>query len=546
MIIGDTGEQDASQYVVCPSLSAAVREHRPGFVLIASDVIYPAGDVDDYSDGVYRPYRSPDPHFRVDAPLLGLPGNHDWYDGLAGFMYHFAEPDRLPAAAYAPRGCSPRAMLGRLSRILWRRATRAAARRAAALREPDRPGWASTLTRDDRPARALLRDPDQAPAGGRHRHRHRRAAWTAEQWEWLTRGLRRARSQGPDHRASRCWSTPGCDPCWVGAPAQERARRLGLGAGQPARSRLRRHHRRRRAQLPAVRPGPRRRRRPAVAPGLRRRRRVPARHPHLRQRRPRLPGPGTTRRAPSTPCPPNPSPPATTRSATSPSCWCPGVRADHGSAAVVPGRRARGRDRGVPAGRASAGWYAASAGALAVVAACWCWSRSARSTATSPGPPRWPGGWSASAPSRSACSPPPRGISSTRLNFRSYLLVWLGFTALHCVVGAADPPLRMVATGRRVQPQPDPVGLRGRRAGSGRAGVRLLFAVWIRSATGAGRSAGALLIIVVACGRLGAAPAAVHRSRVGPSWTSAPKTVLGRRNRRWHLPAHSWCPPCRP
>ena len=29
MIIGDTGEQDASQYVVCPSLSAAVREHAP-------------------------------------------------------------------------------------------------------------------------------------------------------------------------------------------------------------------------------------------------------------------------------------------------------------------------------------------------------------------------------------------------------------------------------------------------------------------------------------------------------------------------------------
>ena len=29
MIIGDTGEQDASQYVVCPPLSDAVREHSP-------------------------------------------------------------------------------------------------------------------------------------------------------------------------------------------------------------------------------------------------------------------------------------------------------------------------------------------------------------------------------------------------------------------------------------------------------------------------------------------------------------------------------------
>ena len=29
MIIGDTGEQDASQYVVCPSLSAAVANTNP-------------------------------------------------------------------------------------------------------------------------------------------------------------------------------------------------------------------------------------------------------------------------------------------------------------------------------------------------------------------------------------------------------------------------------------------------------------------------------------------------------------------------------------
>jgi hypothetical protein len=55
--LGDTGEQDASQFVVCPALNATVRAHQPGFVLIMSDVIYPAGDVDDYRDGLYRPYR---------------------------------------------------------------------------------------------------------------------------------------------------------------------------------------------------------------------------------------------------------------------------------------------------------------------------------------------------------------------------------------------------------------------------------------------------------------------------------------------------------
>ena len=55
------------------------------------------------------------------APLLALPGNHDWYDGLAGFMYHFCGRDRLPPEAYAP-GFSLRSLYGRLFRILWRRA----------------------------------------------------------------------------------------------------------------------------------------------------------------------------------------------------------------------------------------------------------------------------------------------------------------------------------------------------------------------------------------------------------------------------------------
>ena len=73
VVLGDTGEQDASQFVVCPALSAAVRAHHPGFVLIMSDVIYPAGDVDDYRDGLYRPYRSDDPNFHVASPLLALP-----------------------------------------------------------------------------------------------------------------------------------------------------------------------------------------------------------------------------------------------------------------------------------------------------------------------------------------------------------------------------------------------------------------------------------------------------------------------------------------
>ena len=138
VIIGDTGEQDASQYVVCPSLSAAVRAHRPGFVMIASDVIYPAGDVDDYHDGVYRPYRSADPNFRVDAPLLG-PARATTTGTTGSPASCTTSPAR---SGPRPRRTRPRAgghgrCVGRLSRILWRRAAR--------------PRPATTALRDGRP-----------------------------------------------------------------------------------------------------------------------------------------------------------------------------------------------------------------------------------------------------------------------------------------------------------------------------------------------------------------------------------------------------------
>jgi hypothetical protein len=123
MIIGDTGEQDGSQYVVAPALSRAVRgtpdEPKTAFVLMMSDIIYPAGAVDDYVDGVYKPYRAvDDASFHIDVPMLALPGNHDWYDWLAGFMFHFCHREKLPAAAYARPKLSP---IAQLFRILWRR-----------------------------------------------------------------------------------------------------------------------------------------------------------------------------------------------------------------------------------------------------------------------------------------------------------------------------------------------------------------------------------------------------------------------------------------
>ncbi len=78
MVLGDPGEGDDSQYHVLRPLYATAGG--TAFTYIVSDVIYPAGDVNEYEDKFYWPYR------RLPGPIYAIPGNHDWYDGLDGFM----------------------------------------------------------------------------------------------------------------------------------------------------------------------------------------------------------------------------------------------------------------------------------------------------------------------------------------------------------------------------------------------------------------------------------------------------------------------------
>jgi hypothetical protein len=85
LILGDPGEGDASQYhVIRPMLA---RSDGIAFAYICSDVIYPAGDVNEYYDKFYWPYQ------KLPGPIYAIPGNHDWYDGLYGFMAHFCDAD---------------------------------------------------------------------------------------------------------------------------------------------------------------------------------------------------------------------------------------------------------------------------------------------------------------------------------------------------------------------------------------------------------------------------------------------------------------------
>jgi len=88
LVAGDTGEGDHSQYAVVPGLLTT--GEGTSFLVVMSDVIYPIGDGNDYVDKFFRPYGG------YLAPIYALPGNHDWYDGLGGFMRHFASAEPLP------------------------------------------------------------------------------------------------------------------------------------------------------------------------------------------------------------------------------------------------------------------------------------------------------------------------------------------------------------------------------------------------------------------------------------------------------------------
>jgi peptidoglycan/LPS O-acetylase OafA/YrhL len=126
LLVGDPGEADGSQYALVGNgakprpgtppagpLQAAAAE--TDFMLLASDVIYPAGDVNDYENAVFLPY------WWYDKPILGQPGNHDWYDGLNGFMWHFCGAEPLPPLEYRPGSFTG---VERLARQLWRKASR--------------------------------------------------------------------------------------------------------------------------------------------------------------------------------------------------------------------------------------------------------------------------------------------------------------------------------------------------------------------------------------------------------------------------------------
>jgi hypothetical protein len=90
-VIGDPGEGDDSQlyHEHAERIKLTRDACHSDFVIISSDVVYPAGELMDYERAVYRPYSEP----QTSTPFIyAIPGNHDWYDKLFGFFVNFTYP----------------------------------------------------------------------------------------------------------------------------------------------------------------------------------------------------------------------------------------------------------------------------------------------------------------------------------------------------------------------------------------------------------------------------------------------------------------------
>ena len=95
IVIGDTGEGDASQHVLRDSLIRAAAADDVRFVVLSSDVVYPTGAMRDYELKFWLPFKG------VSKPVYAIPGNHDWYDALEAFVATFFRPDAARVAMRA-------------------------------------------------------------------------------------------------------------------------------------------------------------------------------------------------------------------------------------------------------------------------------------------------------------------------------------------------------------------------------------------------------------------------------------------------------------
>jgi len=85
IVIGDTGEGDASQHVLRDQLLGVANQPDVRFLVISSDVVYPNGSMIDYEAKFWLPFKG------ATKPIYAIPGNHDWYDALEAFLATFLD-----------------------------------------------------------------------------------------------------------------------------------------------------------------------------------------------------------------------------------------------------------------------------------------------------------------------------------------------------------------------------------------------------------------------------------------------------------------------
>ena len=91
LILGDTGEGDRSQYSLLP----LIRSLSPAFIIINGDVAYPAGRIEDFEDGFFKPYEG------LQVPIWAVPGNHEYYSKNQGREFYEIFCTRVRAKRWA-------------------------------------------------------------------------------------------------------------------------------------------------------------------------------------------------------------------------------------------------------------------------------------------------------------------------------------------------------------------------------------------------------------------------------------------------------------
>ena len=100
--LADTGDGFDATYAVAASVNGhaggtAAPEGPADLLVLGGDEVYPIGSVREYTDRLEMPFERVRPAMTgerqrvLDAFVLALPGNHDWYDGLVAFRRNFCE-----------------------------------------------------------------------------------------------------------------------------------------------------------------------------------------------------------------------------------------------------------------------------------------------------------------------------------------------------------------------------------------------------------------------------------------------------------------------